>query len=668
MPTPRFLSRRQVLRRGAASLIGLQFMSDASDLAAMPSSPEGDREVVVTSPSGSLTATVGVKKGTFIYSLKNRQGRPLILPSNAGIEFEGEAEAMTSSLSLREVTAARRDIVRPRFYGEHGEQDPNNAHFPFEQRILILRQNAFPHRILRVEIRVYDTGLALRLTLPPHRDPATQSAVARERTEFVLTEGATAYASYASEDEFHSVDVSELKQGIWLPFTVQLKAKGGPCLSIIEVDETTAGMPQTVLSPLPGKKNAVVTEALGPVPVGAEVSTSFPWRVILVGESPASLAKNNRLIRSLWPESMIPASASDWIKPGKAIRETTLSTRGGIACIDFAVSNGLSYILYDAGWYGPETSEISDARAVSLDPARVPADHPGLNLQEVIDYGKQKGIGVFLYVNRRALERQLPELAPLYESWGVAGIKFGFVNTGPVKWTRWLRDSVALCARHHLLVDIHDSYRPVGVSGTYPNLLTQEGVRGNEQMPTPRHNCTLPFTRFLSGPADYTVCYRNNRLQTTDAHQMALSVLYYSPLTLLYWYGQPGDYVNLPERKFFRAIPTVWDETRWLGGEIGEWAVVARRSGKEWFIGAITNETARTVTIPLDFLRTEDFAPWIVRIYSDKLSTEGKPDPQIVRGMSRIEITNTILGVDRETSLMIPLAATGGVALWLTPK
>jgi alpha-glucosidase len=149
---------------------------------------------------------------------------------------------------------------------------------------------------------------------------------------------------------------------------------------------------------------------------------------------------------------------------------------------------------------------------------------------------------------------------------------------------------------------------------------------------------------------------------------MALAVLYYSPLTLLYWYGQPKEYANLPERKFFRAIPTVWDETRWLGGEIGEWAMVARRSGKEWFIGAITNETARTVTTALDFLRAENFAPWIVRIYSDKLSTEGKPDPQIVRGVSRIEVTNTVLGVDRETSLVIPLAATGGVALWLTPK
>ncbi|MES2459804.1 MAG: glycoside hydrolase family 97 catalytic domain-containing protein [Armatimonadota bacterium] len=625
---------------------------------------ETDREVRIVSPSGTLMVTAGIKDGAFTYSLKDRQGRAAILPSNAGIEFEGAAAPLTKGLSLWEVTAARRDSVRPRLYGEHGEQNAAKAaHLPFEQRIFTLRQTAVPHRILRVEVRVYDAGIALKLTLPPHRDPSTQSPTAAERTEFVFPSGAVGYGSYASEDEFHPVPVPELKKGNWLPLTVQTAAKGGPWLSIIEVDDTTASMPQTVLSPLSGKTGTLVTEALGTVSVGGEVSTAFPWRVILVGETPAKLAGNNRLIRSLWPESAIPASDSGWIKPGKAIREVTLSTLGGKACIDFAAENGLSYILYDAGWYGPETSESSDARAVHLDPARVPANHPGLDLQEVIAYGKKKGIGVFLYVNRRALEHQLPELAPLYESWGVAGMKFGFVNTGTAQWTRWIRDSVALCAKHHLLVDIHDSYRPVGVSGMYPNLLTQEGIRGNEHMPTPRHNCTLPFTRFLSGPADYTVCYRNKRLQTTDAHQMALSVLYYSPLTLLYWYGKPAEYTGLLELEFFREVPTAWDETVWLGGEIGEWAAVARRSGENWFVGAITNETARSVTIPLDFLPTGGGSTWTVRSYSDKLNSDGKPDPDIRPGISRVTITT--LAAERGKRLSLPLVSGGGTALWL---
>ena len=642
----------------------------AAALASSLPPKEGDREVSVVSPKGNLTATVGVKNGAFTYSLKNREGHLILLPSNAGIEFEGASLPLTGGLSLWEMTGARRDIVRPRLYGEYGEQNPATPpSFPFEQRVFILRQNAVPHRILRVEVRVYDEGIALRLTLPPHRDPATQSPTATERTEFVLPDAAIAYASYASEDEFHPIAIAELKPKNWLPFTVQTLAKSGPYLSILEVDETTAGMPQTVLSPSPVRKNAVVTETLEPVSVGGEVSTQFPWRIVLVGDTPAKLADNKGMVRSLWPESLLPVADTKWIKPGKAIRETSLSTIGGKACIDFAAEYGLSYILYDAGWYGNEASETSDARGVHLNPARIPANHPGLDLQEVISYGKSKGIGVFLYVNRRALERQLPELAPLYQSWGVAGIKFGFVNTGTVEWTRWMRDSVALCAKYHLMVDTHDWYRPVGVSGMYPNLLTQEGIRGNEHMPTPRHNCTVPFTRFLSGPADYTICYRNKRLQTTDAHQMALSVLYYSPLTLLYWYGHPADYTDLPECDFFYAISTVWDETVWLGGEIGEWAAVARRSGDSWFVGAITNETARTVTLPLDFLPKQDttyWTYWVARTYADKLGGDGKPDPTILHGVSRITITST--DVEREKPLTLSLPSAGGAALWIMPE
>jgi alpha-glucosidase len=158
------------------------------------------------------------------------------------------------------------------------------------------------------------------------------------------------------------------------------------------VDETAAGTPQTVLSPAPTKKNALVTEALGPVTVEGEVATVFPWRVILVGETPAKLAGSNgpRPVPVAGVRRFPRARPSNWIKPGKAIRETSLSTPGGIACIDFAAENGLSYILYDAGWYGPESSDASDARAVNLDPARISAGHPGLDLSRVIAYGETK--------------------------------------------------------------------------------------------------------------------------------------------------------------------------------------------------------------------------------------------------------------------------------------
>src|SRR5690606_31013598 len=141
-----------------------------------------------------------------------------------------------------------------------------------------------------------------------------------------------------------------------------------------------------------------------------------------------------------------------------------------------------------------------------------------------------------------ALERQIDQLFPLYQRWGVAGVKFGFVQVGDQAWTRWLHDAVRKAAEHRLLVDIHDAYRPSGFARSYPNLLTQEGVRGNEHMPTARHNTILPFTRYVAGPADYTICYYDKRIKTTRAHQLALAVILYSPLQFLFWYDRPAAY------------------------------------------------------------------------------------------------------------------------------
>lgn len=655
MPT----ARRQFLENALVAACALAPTGFAPPMKNSPSS-DAHQDHAISSPSGVLTAHFTVTEGgIFTYSLRDKQNRPLLFPSPVGVIFDNGVAPSTGGFRLGEIKTSRQKTARKRLFGEQGGRE--NEVPPFEQCLVTLHETAAPHRVLRVEMRLYDAGMAFRLTLPP-----TQTAAnATEQTHFVFPNDAVCYESYQNEDEFRPVPPAALKKGNWLPFTVQA-APHGPYFSVAEVDDTQSGMPQTLLSPSANVQNAVVTSARGPVPVSGGEETVFPWRVVVWGETPALLAQTAPpLIRSLWPPSVI--TDTQWIKPGKAIRETTLSTRGGEACIDFAAQNGLQYVLYDAGWYGAETDDKSDARAVHLDPARSGANHPGLDLTRVIAHGKEKGVGVFLYVNRRALEKQLPELAPLYQSWGVAGIKFGFVNTGTVEWTRWMRESIALCARHHLLVDIHDAYRPVGLSGAYPNLLTQEGIRGNEHMPTPHHNCTLPFTRFLSGPADYTVCYRNHRLQTTDAHQLALSVLYYSPLQLIYWYGQPKDYAGLPEVEFFKRVSTIWDETVWLDGEIGQWAAVARRSGNNWFVGAITSETARTVALPLLFL-----APgkaYNFHSFADRRDANGQVSTVIEPGVSRIEMkTETVRrGKNEPAALSFALAPAGGIAGWLTP-
>jgi alpha-glucosidase len=182
-------------------------------------------------------------------------------------------------------------------------------------------------------------------------------------------------------------------------------------------------------------------------------------------------------------------------------------------------------------------------------------------------------------------------------------LKFGFVHVGPAEWTDWLHQAIRKCAQAKLLVDVHDEYRPTGFDRTCPNLLTVEGIRGNEHRPDAGHNCTLPFARFTAGPADYTPALLSERIGNTYAHQLALPVIFFSPLQCLFWLGErPFEQPDRPEYAFWRGLPTTWDQTRLPQARIGAYVVVARRKGDVWYLGVITNQAGRELEIPLDFL------------------------------------------------------------------
>ena len=399
---------------------------------------------------------------------------------------------------------------------------------------------------------------------------------------------------------------------------------------------------------------------------GVDLFTPFatPWRVIMVAEKPGQLVENNFILLNLNPPCKI--TNTDWIKPGKIMRETTLSAKGSKELIDFAVKHHIKYIHFDAGWYGYEYVVGSDATKVSVDPRR--NRNSDLNLQVVIRYAKEKGIGVFLYVNQRALANQLDDILPLYQKWGVAGIKFGFVEVGSHRWTTWLHEAVKKCAKYNLMVDIHDEYRPTGFSRTYPNLLTQEGIRGNEEMPPATNSTVQPFTRFLAGPADHTICYYHQRglkpgqnipdtryINTTSGHQLGLAVVFYSPLQFLYWYDKPSDVQDEPELEFFDQVPVVWDDTKVLVGKIGEYISVARRSGKEWFVGSVTNTDARTLKLSLDFLPAGK--KFEASIYSDD---------ETIKTPTKVGIKR--MTVNSKTILDVDLKASGGQAIHIVAK
>ena len=241
-------------------------------------------------------------------------------------------------------------------------------------------------------------------------------------------------------------------------------------------------------------------------------------------------------------------------------------------------------------------------------------------------------------MNRRALEQQLEKILPLYKSWGIKGVKYGFVQVGSQQWTSWLHDAVIKAAENNLMVDVHDEYRPTGFSRTYPNFMTQEGIRGDEESPTNEHTLITLFTRMIAGAGDNTNCYFSKRVDEkmgSHASQLAKAVCLYSPWQFLYWYDRPASspakiggagnnerfIQELPELTFFDRLPTVWEDTKVLEGKIGEYAIIARKSGNSWYIGSLTNET-REVIIPLAFLDTD--VDYIATIYFDDKNVNTK--------------------------------------------
>ena len=476
-------------------------------------------------------------------------------------------------------------------------------------------------------VRVYNEGAAFCYRFPEHLSTSVIH-IQDEKTEFVFDEGAIAYVTPFAQELYHAQPLYDWSYATTLPLpfwaapTPQYESErpltmllpNGLYAALGEARLVDYARMKFVLSKT--KTNTVAAKLFGPVTESSPFET--PWRVILVAEKPGDLLEHNDIFLNLNPPCAI--GNTGWIKPGKVMREVTLSTAGARECIDFCARHNIQYIEFDAGWYGYEYSKASDASRVDVDPRRNPKKD--LDLPGIIEYARKKNIGVFLYVNHRALEKQIDDILPVYRQWGVAGLKFGFVHVGSHKWTSWVHEAVRKAAKYNLMVDIHDEYRPTGFSRTYPNLLTQEGVYGNECMPDANHNTILPFTRFLAGAADYTICYYHQAgiknvkgIKTTSAHQMALSVLYYSPLQFVFWYDKPSDYQGEPEIEFFDNVPTVWDTTKVVLGDIGKYAAIARKSNDRWFLGCITNNEGRTLDIPMDFLDKKK--NYIASLYTD---------------------------------------------------
>lgn len=602
--------------------------------------------VELKSPDGRLALTVDVKdrgaeKGVPVYRLAY-QGRDILLESRLGLDLE--PSPFHGGVSVVGQSRAEHDGTWKPLCGE---RDSVRDHY--SELTIDLKENDAPHRLLRIAFRAYDEGLAFCYTLPEQPD-LKEFTIAAERTQFRFPGDPTTWAVYSAQADYTHAEVplSKVKPGVERPLTVRL----APDLYAAVTEARCVDYARMKLRPSPGEPG--VLEAFldaergkaGKV-VGIAPFTS-PWRVVMVANTPGELLEHDYLI----PTLNDPCALADtsWIHPGKCIREVTLTTAGGKACVDFCVARGMQFIEIDAGWYGKETDPNSDASAV--DPKRADT----LDVHEVIRYANARGIGVILYVNQRALERQMDEVFPLYEKWGVKGVKFGFVNVGSQQWTAWLHEGIRKAAAHHLMVDIHDEFRNTGYQRTYPNLMTVEGIGGDETFPTPVHNAILPFTRFLTGPADHTYCWYSPKLKTTHAHQLAITTINFSPWQFLYWYDKPAQYDGDPALDYWKDLPTCWDETRVLAGEVGKYVSVARRHGNGWFVGSIRPDGQGELDVPLSFL--PDGRKYDATVYRD-----ADPDDPTSKAVKIERLT-----VDRMTTLKARLPSNGGQAVRLVPE
>lgn len=433
--------------------------------------------------------------------------------------------------------------------------------------------------VFTLDIRLYNGSAAFRYLLPK------KLAIRRELTGF-QPQGAYLLYQYNQESVFTPTAIDTLQKTCDLPATL---TNGYTYVNIGEADNEDYTKAELIKS----KNGLALTYPRDTV---VTLRGAMPWRTISIASTAIGLHRCSDLNLKLTPPEASPQN----IRPGKLIR-AKLTTRAGLDCIDFAAKHHFQYVLFDAGWYGAEFRTVSD-------PAKPIA---AIDMPAVIRYGKAHGIGIILYVNYAGLRARLDTILPLYKQWGVAGLKFGFVDGLTQDGIRWLAKAIKKTTAKGFILDIHDNYKPTGLSRRWPGLLTQEGVRGDEHGPDAFHTTVLPFTRFLAGPADFTFCYPNVRnsfaknLKVSKAQQLALTVIYFSPLQSIFWYGDPNDYTDEKDIEFFTFVPTVWDETHYLAGEIGKYISVARRHGDTWFIGNAAGPQEVTTSVRLDFLKAQ---------------------------------------------------------------
>ncbi len=403
-----------------------------------------------------------------------------------------------------------------------------------------------------------------------------------------------------------------------------------PCLFLEKsgINTLRSKFPKVILEAIPADKGPDRNENISkeaPYIARTTGTRTFPWRVFAIAAEDKLLLEN-QLVHAL---SRPGKAGFEWVKPGNVAWDWWnanniygVDFKSGINSqtykyyIDFASDFNIDYIILDEGW-SQSTTNLLEC-------------NPEINVQELVNYGKSKNVGIILWVLWKPFYENSDKVIAQYVKWGVRGVKVDFMQRADQQMVTIYEEISRKTAENKLLVDFHGAFKPSGQMRAYPNVLSHEGVQGLEQLKwskniTPRHNLTLPFTRMVAGPMDYTPGAMINKQENnyaiswdqpmsmgTRTHQAALYVVFESPLQMLS--DNPSNYKRDKEyTRFISRIPTVWDKTLALEGKIGEYLVVARKFGKNWYVGALTNWTEREFEIELSFLDQGEYKTEIIQ-------------------------------------------------------
>lgn len=630
------------------------------------------KEYSLFSPSKAVELKVAA--GPSITYAVSFQGRPIVAPSSISMTLDGGRVLGREAKVRNEKRRAGNDVLKPIVW-----QKAASIPDKFNELMLEFVGN------YTLIFRAYDDGVAYRFATS---FPAPITVIS-EQAEFTFNRDYKVYfpeeESFQSHQErtFKYISLSEVTAKKFSSVPAVVDVESGPKIAITEADlEDYAGLWLTGADDSPTKlvgkfpacalkeeakndRDVPVTER-APYLAKTAGKRVFPWRVLMIA------AKDGDLIESQMIYRLAKPSAGDfsWVKPGKVAWDwwNDLNLRGvdfraGVNTatyqyfIDFASANGIEYVILDEGW-----SKRGDLLSIV----------PAVDMEAILARAREKNVGIILWVTWKALNDQFAPAMEQFSKWGVKGLKVDFMQRDDQWMVNYYYKVAAEAAKRHFLIDFHGAYKPTGLYRTFPNVLTSEGVKGLEHSKwsrdiTPEHDVTLPFTRMAAGPMDFTpgamlngglrnfqIIYNQPMSQGTRCHQMAMYVVYESPLQMLC--DAPTNYSREPEcLAFLSKVPTVWDETRVLEAKMADYLLVARRSGTNWYVGAMTDAAPRELNLDLSFL---DDRQHEMAIYQDGVNADRN-------GNDFALVRKTVTRADR---LPLKLVGGGGWVAVISPK